>query len=177
MGHLVLLSSSGSDRATGYNMSSKIIRRDGKLYAGWLEAPAETGSPARIVLAVCDAETGALQRAIQLGEGVDNHCGPALALDKGGRMHAVIGAHSGAFLYRWSDSPQEGETWSTPEALGPGDTYPSLAVDPEGTLHLAHRERGDRWQLWYRRKRPGRPWDPPRALAISPAPGYNHYIE
>ena len=174
---LRLLSVSGSDRATAYNMSSKIIRRGETLFAGWLNAPTKPGAPASIMLGVCDAASGALRSMMQLGEGIDNHCGPALMLDKNGRMHAIIGAHSGAFLYRWSDSPEDAAAWSAPESLGPADTYPSLAVDAEGTLHLAHRERMDRWQLWYRRKRPGQPWEAPKSLAISPTPGYNHFMQ
>jgi hypothetical protein len=159
-------------------MSSKIVRRGDDLYVTWLDAPAEAGAPSRIVLGVCDAASGALRSAFQLGEGIDNHCGAALALDGDGRMHAVIGAHHGPFLYRWSDRPQEAAAWSEAEPLGPASsTYPSLAVGLDGTLHLAHREREERWQLWYRRKRPGRPWEAPLALAVSPTLGYNHYMQ
>lgn len=175
--HICRLSTAGSDRATGYNMSSKLIRRGGRLFVGWLDAPAEKGQLARIMLGVCDGSTGVLQKTVQLGEGIDNHCGPALALDGSGRLHAIVGAHSGVFLYRWSDAPEDDASWRDPEPLGPGDTYPSLAVDREGILHLAHRERGDRWQLWYRRKRPDRPWEAPVPLAISPVPGYNHFMQ
>jgi hypothetical protein len=42
---------------------------------------------------------------------------------------------------------------------------------------LAYRERSERWQLWYRRKRPGRAWEAPQSLAISPTQGYNHYMQ
>ena len=171
------LSTAGSDRATGYNMSSKLVRRGNRLFVGWLDAPPGKGQPARIMLGVCDVNTGALQKALQLGEGVDNHCGPALALDGNGRLHAVIGAHNGAFLCRWSDAPEDEAGWSDPETLGPADTYPSLVVDRAGTLHLAHRERGDRWRLCYRRKQPGHPWETPVPLAISPVPGYNHFMQ
>ncbi len=172
-----LLSELGSDRATAYNMSRKIVRRGGRLYVTWLECPPTVGAPARIILAVCDSVTGAVDQAFPLGEGIDNHCGAALALDRTGRLHVVIGAHHGPFLYRVADQPDDPGSWSAPEALGPADTYPSLAADASGTLHLAHRERGERWQLWYRRKRPGQPWEAPRALAISPEPGYNHYMQ
>jgi hypothetical protein len=171
------LSASGSDRATGYNLSSKLVRQGETLYVGWLDAPPGPGQPARVMLGVCDVKTGELERAIQIGAGIDNHCGPALALDRSGRMHALIGAHHGPFLYRGSDDPSDGASWSEPETLGPADTYPSLAIDATGTLHLAHREKGDRWQLWYRRKRLGRAWEPPLALAQSPTPGYNHYMQ
>lgn len=171
------LSTSGSDRATGYNISSKLVRQGNTLYAGWLDAPLEPGQPSRILLGVCDVTTGELQKTVQLGEGIDNHCGPALALDGNGRLHAVIGAHHGPFLYRWSDDPADEAAWSESEPLGPADTYPSLVVDAAGTLHLAHREKAERWQLWYRRKQPGRPWETPRSLAVSPTPGYNHFMQ
>ena len=172
-----LLSSTGSDRATAYCMSSKIVRRDERLFVGWLDCPREPGAPSRIMLGACDGASGALLVKMQLGEGIDNHCGPALALDSTGRMHLIVGAHSGVFLYRWSDTPEVEASWSAPEPLGPMDTYPSLAAEADGTLHLAHRERAERWQLWYRRKRPGRAWEAPRPLAISPTPGYNHYMQ
>lgn len=170
------LSSTGSDRATGYNMSNKIIRHDGQLFVGWLDAPLNPGEPARIQLGVCNAQ-GVLQQTIQLGTGIDNHCGPALALDAAGRLHAIIGAHGGDFLYRYADDPTDPHAWSEAEPLGPADTYPALAVDKDGTLHLAHREKGERWQLWYRRKRPGRTWETPRVMAVSPTPGYNHFMQ
>jgi len=158
-------------------MSSKIIRRGDTLFVGWLDAPTGPGLPTRILLRVCDAASGEVRQTILLGEGIDNHCGPALVLGKNGRMHVMIGAHHGPLLYRWSEDPEKETSWSAPEPLGPADTYPSLAVDEEGTLHLAHRERGERWQLWYRRKRPGQPWEAPRPLAVSPTPGYNHFVQ
>jgi hypothetical protein len=158
-------------------MSNKILRRGDDLLVTWLEAPVEAGAPSQAVLGVCEGTTGALRSTLQLGEGIDNHCGAALALDGEGRVHALVGAHHGPFLYRWSDRPADPAGWSEPDPLGPASsTYPSLAVDAAGTLHLAHRERGHRWQLWYRRKRPGRPWEAPLALAVSPTAGYNHYI-
>ena len=90
------LSANGSDRATAYNMSNKIVRRDGQLFAAWLDAPLGPAQPSRVQLGVCDAR-GLLQTSFQLGSGIDNHCGPALALDASGRMHAIIGAHAGDF--------------------------------------------------------------------------------
>jgi hypothetical protein len=128
------------------------------------------------MFATRDATNGELLHQCQIGEGVDNHCGPAMAFDGAGRLHVIIGAHSGDFQYRYSDEPGSLDAWSEPESLGPRDTYPSLACDADGTLHLAHREAGDRWQLWYRRKRAGRAWEAPTSLAISPVPGYNHHM-
>ena len=172
-----LLSTGGSDRATAYNMSNKLIRRDGELYVGWLDAPTETGATAQVMFAICDGNTGEIRRRFPLGEGYDNHCGPALALDGNGRLHAVLGAHHGAFRYRWSDTPADKRSWSSPVAIGPRSSYPSLAAGTDGTLHLAYREQGERWQLHYRRMLPGRDWEAPVSLAISPTPGYNHFMQ
>ena len=171
------LSSRGSDRATAYNMSNKVVRLGQDLYVTWLEAPQAPGAPTRALLGRFDLQREALVDTLVLGPGIDNHCGAALALDGEGRLHAIVGAHHGSFLYRWSSRPEDAGSWTEPEQLGPRDTYPSLAIDGEGTLHLAHREQGERWQLWYRRRRAGGGWEPPRALAVSPTPGYNHFMQ
>lgn len=172
----IRISTAGSDRATGYNMSNKIIRTPDALFVGWLDAPSAAGNTAKIRLGVFDPATGAHRTTHTLGEGIDNHCGPGLAMDPDDRLHCLIGAHHGPFLYRWTDDPEDAGSWSEPEPLGPDDTYPALAIDAHGTLHLAHREKADRWQLWYRRKRKGEPWESPVSIAISPTPGYNHYM-
>ena len=137
----------------------------------------ELGQPAQAMLGVCEPQSGEMRSIIQLGEGVDNHCGAALALDSTGRLHAIVGAHSGDFLYRWSDTPSDAESWSTSTPLGPSDTYPSLVVDAEGTLHLAHREAGERCATAGHSQAPCQPWETPLPLAISPVPGYNHFMQ
>ncbi|MDA0711988.1 MAG: hypothetical protein O3B73_17455, partial [bacterium] len=134
MGFRHLISAEGSDRGTGYNLSNRMIRRDGQLLIGWLDAPPEKGQNVRAMLGVCDQKTGALAHAFQIGAGIDNHCGSALAMDANGRVHAVVGAHHGPFGYRYSDDPEKESAWSESEALGDWGTYPSLAVDHQGTL-------------------------------------------
>ena len=176
MNEHILLSTEGSDRGTAYNISGKIIRRGHRLFVGWLDAAEVRGGAARIRLGVCDVRTGELIKTLKLGEGVDNHCGPAIALDGNGRLHALVGAHHGDFLYRWSDDPEDQAAWSDPEPVGPHHSYPALAIDSEGTLHLAYREKGDRWQLQYTRKHSDGRWQPPVAIAESPVPGYNHFM-
>ncbi|MFC1452161.1 BNR-4 repeat-containing protein [Verrucomicrobiota bacterium] len=178
----IMLSAAGSDRATAYVMSRKLVRQGPRLFVTWLDAPAEPKAPTTIMFAVCDAESGEPLGSFPIGTGIDNHCGAALAIDPEGRLHAVIGAHSGRLSHRYSDAPEDLGAWSAPEPFGPRDTYPSLVVDRDGTLHLAHREghwRADeeRWQVWYRRKRPGRGWEAPRGLVISMYPGYNHFMQ
>jgi len=183
-----LLSSKGSDRATGYNLSNKIIRHDGRLYTAWLDAPPVEKGLAIIRLGVCDGRTGALQNIVTLGHGVDNHCGPALAVDHDGRMHTVIGGHHTPFQYRYSDNPADEASWSEPESMGPRNTYPSLVADGQGTLHMVHREgalydsnlpadRQKPYEFWYRRKKAGRPWEAPVAITTSPTAGYCHFMQ
>jgi len=157
-------------------MSAKLARRGDILYVGWLDASPTPGGLARIMLGARDVTTGEAVGQLQLGEGIDNHCGPAIAFDPDGCLHCIVGAHSGDFQYRYADDPASPASWSEPQALGPRDTYPSIVCDPEGTLHLAHREAGDRWQLWYRRKRKAANWEEPTSLAVSPVPGYNHHM-
>lgn len=172
----ICLSQEGSDRATAYNISSKLVRKDKYLFAGWLDAPREADAPVRIQFAVCNADSGEVLRTFVLGEGVDNHCGPALVLDSDQRLHAMIGAHHGHFLYRWSDTPEIPESWSTPEPLGPAHSYPALVVDAAGTLHMAYREQADRWKLQYTRRRKEGSWESPTDIAISPTAGCNHFM-
>ncbi|MDP6041235.1 MAG: BNR-4 repeat-containing protein [Candidatus Latescibacteria bacterium] len=170
------LSREGSDRATAYSMSSKIVRHCDRLFVGWLDAPEVNGGMARVMLGICDGKTGALLKTVQLGEGKDNHCGPAMVLDRTGRLHALVGAHHDPFLYRWSDTPEDEDSWSEPVPLGPQDTYPSLCADAEGNLHVAFRVRDEQWQLHYRRKKSGKAWEDPVSMAISPMTGYNHFM-
>lgn len=174
---MITLSDTGSDRASAYITSNKMVRHNGLLYVGWLDAPAEPGQLAPIHLAVIEEKTGKVLTDHVLGKGYDNHCGPALAMGPGGRVHIIIGAHHHPLLYRWSDDPLRLESWSEPVALGPFATYPSLIVDSQGTLHLLHRHMDERWQLWYRRKRKDAGWEPWVELATSPLPGYNHFYQ
>ncbi len=173
----ILLSENGSDRATAYLTSRKIVRHGGKLYVAWLDAAPEQGRLLPTRLAICEEKSGAVEKVLTLGMGYTNHCGPALSVDPDGRFHLILGAHHGPFLHRWSDTPALEESWSEPIALGPYDTYPSLAIDAEGTLHLAHRRMEHHWELWYRRKPKGQPWEAPKIIAISPLPGYNHFYQ
>ncbi len=177
------VSEEGSDRGTAYTVSGRIVRREDVLLIAWMDAPAAPGAPSRAMLGICDPRTGSLKRSFMLGTALDNHCGPSMVMDAGGRVHVVIGAHHGDFQYRWSDAPEQPDRWSEPEPLGPSSSYPSLVADAGGTLHLAYREQVDgymgeqRWQLYYRRKPAGGSWLEPVSLAVSPVPGYNHFMQ
>ncbi len=174
-----LLSNCGSDRATAYVNTNRIVRCGDSLFIGWLGAPKEIGKLAPVNLSHYHTPSGTAGEPFCLGHGYNNHCGPALCADGDGRLHAIIGADHHPFLYRWSDTPHLPESWSEPEALGPHDAYPSLIADRNGTLHLTHRtlKMGGYWELWYRRKPKGKPWEAPVVLAITPLPGYSHFYQ
>ena len=176
----ILLTSRGSDRATAYNFSNKILRHDQGLLVSWLEAPSKKGGSTSIRLGVCDGSTGQLTKTLSLGEGIDNHCGATILGDATGRVHAFIGAHHGDFLHRVSESPADSHSWSAPESLGPSHSYPAVVLDEAGTLHMAYRESyrgpGETWQLEYIRKPASGSWSSPRLLAKCPVPGYSHFM-
>lgn len=173
----LLLSKSGSDRATAYSLSNRIIRHGGKVFASWLDAAAQSGGKTHIQLATVDPQTSQVERTMLLGEAADNHCGAALALDRQGHLHCMLGAHGESFYYRHSTTPNNADHWSQPSEVPGKNTYPSLIVDHEGTLHLAYREYGEHWTLKYRRKKPGHPWEEALSMAISPTKGYNHFMQ
>ncbi|MEE2656946.1 MAG: hypothetical protein VX733_00460 [Candidatus Latescibacterota bacterium] len=117
----LLLSERGSDRAVGYGLSSKLGRAGRQLLVGWVDASVKQGDRAQICLGVCDLVAdgaASLSQTQTLGEGIDNHYGPALSLDGNGRLHAMIGDHHGPFLFRWSDGPADPGSWSDAEPLG-----------------------------------------------------------
>jgi hypothetical protein len=176
----VLLSRSGSDRATAYNFSNKILRHKEQLLVTWLEAPDRLKAPTRIQLGVCDPGSGELLQTLTMGEGIDNHCGASLLTDADERVHMFIGAHHGDFLHRWSDDPRDPASWSAGEAIGPSHSYPAVAIDAQGTLHLVYRESyrgpGETWQMEYVSKRRGEDWSEPMVLAKCPVPGYSHFM-
>ena len=173
----LLLSTAGSDRATAYSLSNRLVRLGGKIFASWLDAALHPGGKTRIQLAVVDQSSSQLDQVMLLGEASDNHCGAALALDQHHCLHAILGAHGEDFLHRYSTDPQDATQWSHPLRVGGLNTYPTLIADHQGTLHLAYRECGDRWTLKYRRKKTGAPWEDAQTMAISPTEGYNHFMQ
>lgn len=178
--HQVLLSSRGSDRATAYNFSNKILRHEQGLLVSWLEAPAAHDGPTRIQLGVCDPDSGQLLKELTLGEGIDNHCGLSLLGAPDGRVHAFLGAHHGGFLHRWSDDPADPAAWSAPATIGSRHSYPAVVLDRHGTFHLVYRAsyrgEGETWQLEYIRKPADGQWSQATVLAKCPVPGYSHFM-
>jgi hypothetical protein len=116
----------------------------------------------------------------------DSHSQTALAVDKSGFIHVVMGGHGSRLVYRKSLEPDDSKQWGTPEvfSLQPkvGDhndfadeyTYPSLVLDGYGQPNVLARWSGDayRFRLVYtmRLNRTGA-WSPQQVL-LDPGRAY-----
>jgi hypothetical protein len=85
----------------------------------------------------------------------DSHSQTALAIDRAGFIHLVIGGHGSRMLYRQSLHSDDDKHWTNPEifTLQPRDedkndyvdeyTYPSLILDSTGQPHVLARWSGE----------------------------------
>lgn len=133
-----ILSENGSGRATGYIESNKIITSNNKTHVAWLDS-FEDGFRAQIK--TLDQTTGIWSDTFTLGEGEDNHGGPALTIDSEGYLHAVYFPHHEPFRYRKSLKPNDASAWTDEVMVGDKLTYPSLVTGPDDTLYLIARVR------------------------------------
>jgi len=138
----VTLSDRASTRGTLYTMSRKIITHEGRTHVAWLDHLASCK------VATLDRATGQWGPPVWLGDGIDNHCGPALTIDSAGHLHAIIGSHGTIdldppvpFQYRRSLRAGDGSLWTAPRMVGARPTYPSLVCDRDDNLWVAYRGR------------------------------------
>ncbi len=115
----------------------------------------------------------------------DVHNRPSITIDSQGYLHALTGTHSKTFYYARSLQPNTaaaGWTEAEPVADGLRQTYIGLVCDQNDMLHLVYRlwannqarsQPGYHAELEYQRKKPGQPWEAPRALVISPLDDYS----
>ena len=96
------LATNGCDRATGYHMSNKVIRRGDELFVTWLD------SDYRSVVAAVDPDSGGVVSQAVVAQGFDNHCGAAMAMTPDGVVHVMNGSHHRGFVYRFSADPGGG---------------------------------------------------------------------
>lgn len=176
-----LLSTSGSTRATLYNWTSKILTHEGRTFVTWQDYLAANQ------IKTLDRATGDWSDTDTVGCGVDNHCGPALAMDSSGYLHVVTGSHGfSPFQHRRSRDPMDQSEWQHYRPVGDGPTYPSLVCDRDDQLHLAYRgcaskvewmEHAPASHLMYQRARAeGGDWLPAAELVRTEEPyGYTQY--
>jgi hypothetical protein len=114
----------------------------------------------------------------------DSHNQTALAIDRSGYIHIVIGGHGSRMTYRRSMRPDDARHWTAPEvfSLRPRDkndfvdeyTYPSLVLDSVGQPQVLARWSGDHYTFrliyTYRSTKTGT-WSPQQVL-LDPGRAY-----
>ena len=161
-----VISTNGSDRATRYRNTNKVVTFVDKTHVSWLDWNNES------MIATYDHIANTWTQPVEVGIGYDNHGGPALAADSGGYLHMIYGPHNGPFQYAVSAAPNDSSSWVTMPTFAQNATYPSVVIGADDTLHVAYR--GD-MELIYQKKPAGGAWSQPRVLATAPGAGYAHY--
>ena len=168
---------------------SSVVSRGSKVHVTWGEAtdPEKEvpGVPTYVV--TCDRETRELGAPVLVAYGApanDCHNTPSITMDSRGYLHLLAGTHGRPFQYARSSAPNDADSgWTQPVPTGEqgNQTYIGLVCDREDTLHLVFRlwRSGDPFPhsthgtLAYQRKRPGKPWEPPRILIVAPFSEYS----
>ncbi|MCX5662035.1 MAG: BNR-4 repeat-containing protein [Planctomycetota bacterium] len=179
-----LLSELGSDRATAYPWSNKIVTAEGKTHVVWTDTIALTRGR------TFDHATRTWGPTHAIGQGVDNHNNPALTLDREGRLHVIYGPHGahgryedawtdGAFKWHAAPNPGgfEGMAAKT-ERVGNLGTYASIVNTPEGLDCIVYRGGEHPPMLMFQKQRPQPTpggWTQAQPLMCQEiAPGYTH---
>ena len=171
-----LLSANGCGRATAYCFSHKIVTVGEKTHVGWLDSV--TGEGFLVRVRTLDRRTGTWSPTYTVGKAVDNHGGPALAVDRQGFLHVLYYPHQHPFRYRRSTRPNDASQWDNEIRFGKGLTYPTLLCGPDDTLYLACRNSAvKKGQLEFWTKPPNGDWTGPKVLAKVRFPGYAAFSE
>jgi hypothetical protein len=170
IGDIRLLSEHGSTRATRYATANKIVTLADKTHVAWLDSVSQT------MVATYDHATGTWSGKVKVGDGADNHGGPALTCDSDGYLHVVFGPHAGPFQHCRSSRPNDASEWVQLANFGDNATYPSVVCDKKDTLHIIYRGGVEPRHLLYQRLPKGGEWTKPRSLCHAALEkGYTHY--
>ena len=179
-----LLSDRGSDRATAYGFSNKIVALGGATHVVWLD------SVSRVRGRTYDHAKREWSEVVEIGDGYDNHCTPSLTADSQGRLHVAFGPHgcndpfdggprspcaTGQFRYAVAPSPNSLDGLGARcERFGYAATYASLVIAPDDTPCIVYRG-GERPRKVVFQKRQDS-WTFARALMRKDIPPvYTHY--
>lgn len=171
-----LISGQGCGRATGYAEANKIVTVGSKTHFSWLDSEEESFV---VKIRTYDHQLDEWSPVYTVGNGYDNHGGPAITVDKEGYLHIVFYPHHHAMSYRKSSRPNDASRWEEVQTFGERLTYPTIVCGADNTLYLtARRSYTDRpWhaELWT--KAPGASWEFQRKLMQARFEGYSHYQE
>ncbi|MBN2508193.1 MAG: BNR-4 repeat-containing protein [Verrucomicrobia bacterium] len=183
-----------STRCLGWSghsgMPAGVVSRGSKVHVVWGEAtdPKLKVAGVPTFVASYDRATGQLGKPALVAHGPpanDVHNCPSITLDRQARLHVLAGTHGAPFPYARSLQPNDAQPrWTEPALTGDGlrQTYIGLVCGPDDTLHTVFRwwrfgvapfPASSHATLAYQRKRPGRPWEPPRVLVVAPFSEYS----
>lgn len=176
-GEPFLLSRLGSGRATAYDPASKIITFGERTHVAWLDS---TPEGFRVRARTLDRSTGEWSATVTVGEAMDNHGGPAMAVDPAGHLHILYYPHHAPMRYRRSVRPNDAAEWEPETQFGATLSYPVVVVAKDGTLLMTARrytegKRPTEAQLW--EKPAGGEWRLRSTLLRSRYPDYAQFGE
>jgi len=131
-----LVSTMGSNRATGYMTSNKILELDNGYLITYLESD---GATVEVILEHYDYDHNQLSR-VNIGKAENNHGGAAITIDREGYLHIVYGPHTTPMRHRRSTSPNQYVEFTDEIEFGEALTYPSILMNENNELIVAARE-------------------------------------
>lgn len=178
-----LLSRTGSDRATAYPWTNKIVISENRIHVVWTDVIARTCARTFDLTARQWGET------VVLGEGQDNHNNPALTCDAHGALHLAYGPHglwdqqhelsrwpSGTFRFSVGRIPGSWEGMEKCAPVGYHATYASLLHTRSGRSVLIYRGGEPPYGVQFQIQRPNGGWLSARELLTQNIPPiYTHY--
>ena len=132
----ILLSNSGSSRATAYELSNKILSNDKYIYTTYLDYENENHV---IKFSKIQRENLVVVNTITIGKARDNHGGGSIVRDSKNNFHIFYGSHITAMKYRYNTDGEKLENWSEEITFGNGLTYPSAVISSKDEILLVAR--------------------------------------
>ena len=171
-----VLSNQGCGRATGYAEANKIVSTGNMMHVAWLDSAGEGFS---VCVRSYDHRTQTWSPTVVVGDGHDNHGGPALTMDSEGYLHIVYFPHHHAMRYRCSTLPNDSSEWEPETSFGERLTYPTLVCGPDDTLYCTCRRSYEHkpWQVELWKKAKDSEWVQVTTLLSSRHLGYAHFQE
>lgn len=134
---VIIVSHTGSTRATAYPYLTKIIQLNKGFAISWLDV---FDNDFRLKVRVFD-EHNISKIEYDLGSVVDNHGGASLAVTEDNRIHVVYYPHSKSHALYRSALVNDSIEWSNPIRIGDHLTYPNIISYKDKIVVVARRNR------------------------------------
>lgn len=134
----------GSERATGYTCTNKIIHygtgTDEKTHIAYVKYD----TTHKVYVRTYNHATNTWDNEVYIGDG-DNHVNPCLLVDSNGYLYCILGGHTGVSLrITRSTNPNDSSSWETIYTIEDGayePTYASAVIDNNDNIHIIYRKK------------------------------------